>query len=384
MTSQPTSPLAAKPHYLLLDGLRGVAAFLVLWYHVFEGYAFAGQAPAVPNLTHGYLAVDFFFLLSGFVMGYAYDDRWHGRLTVKRFFLRRLIRLHPMVVMGAVVGVAAFVLGGCLRWDGTQTAISSVMLALLLQMFLLPALPGTAADVRGNGEMFSRNGPSWSLFFEYVGNILYALFLRRLSTRWLAVLTGILGIALTLFAALDVSGYGMLGVGWSLADWNLPGGVLRMLFPYALGLLLSRKFRPVKVRGAFWICSALLLTLFLAPPFANQGGLCLNALYDVACIILIFPLILWLAASGHTSDRLSTGLCRFLGDISYPLYIVHYPLMYLFYAWMIETGNTGWDTAWPQSFAVVGNSLLLAFILLKIYDLPIRKWLGERFLETGH
>ncbi len=384
MPPQPTSPLAAKPHYLLLDGLRGVAALLVLWYHVFEGYAFSSGAAAVPYLNHGYLAVDFFFLLSGFVIGYAYDDRWCGRLTVSNFFLRRLVRLHPMVVMGAVVGTAAFILGGCLRWDGTQTAISSVMLALLLQMFLLPALPGTAADVRGNGEMFSLNGPSWTLFFEYVGNILYAIFLRRLSTRWLAVLTGVLGIALTLFAALDVSGYGMLGVGWSLADWNLPGGVLRMLFPYALGLLLSRKFRPVKVRGAFWICSALLLALFLAPPFTPQGGLCVNALYDVVCIALAFPLILWLAASGHTSDRLSTGLCRFLGDISYPLYIVHYPLMYLFYAWMIETENTDWETAWPQSLAVVGGSILTAFILLKIYDLPVRKWLAERFLKNRH
>ena len=93
-----------KPHYELLDGLRGVAALLVVWYHVFEGYAFAGGT-LIESINHGYLAVDFFFILSGFVIGYAYDDRWGKSLTVKNFFKRRLIRLHPMVVMGAVLGV---------------------------------------------------------------------------------------------------------------------------------------------------------------------------------------------------------------------------------------------------------------------------------------
>ena len=62
-----------KPHYGLLDGLRGVAALLVVWYHVFEGYAFAGGKPYIECINHGYLAVDFFFILSGFVIGYAYD-----------------------------------------------------------------------------------------------------------------------------------------------------------------------------------------------------------------------------------------------------------------------------------------------------------------------
>ena len=92
-----------KAHYDLLDGLRGVAALMVIWYHVFEGYAFAGGGN-IETLNHGYLAVDFFFILSGFVIGYAYDDRWGKSLTMKDFFKRRLIRLHPMVVMGAVLG----------------------------------------------------------------------------------------------------------------------------------------------------------------------------------------------------------------------------------------------------------------------------------------
>ncbi|MDE5638460.1 MAG: acyltransferase, partial [Odoribacter sp.] len=90
-----------KPHYELLDGLRGVAALLVIWYHVFEGFA---TSPVDQCFNHGYLAVDFFFILSGFVVGYAYDDRWKASMNVKEFFKRRLIRLHPMVIMGAVLG----------------------------------------------------------------------------------------------------------------------------------------------------------------------------------------------------------------------------------------------------------------------------------------
>lgn len=97
----------SKPHYDLLDGLRGVAALLVVWYHVFEGYAFAGGT-SIETINHGYLAVDFFFILSGFVIGYAYDDRWGKTLTVKNFFKRRLVRLHPMVVLGAVLGQLLF------------------------------------------------------------------------------------------------------------------------------------------------------------------------------------------------------------------------------------------------------------------------------------
>ena len=192
----------SKPHYELLDGLRGVAALVVILYHIFEGYAFASNG-TIDTLNHGYLAVDFFFILSGFVIGYAYDDRWGKGLTMKNFFKRRLIRLHPMVIMGAVLGAVTFYLQGCVQWDGTHIAISMVMLSLLCTMFFIPAMPGVGYEVRGNGEMFPLNGPCWSLFFEYIGNILYALFIRRLSNKALAVLVAVLGVALTLFAVLD-------------------------------------------------------------------------------------------------------------------------------------------------------------------------------------
>lgn len=340
-----------KPHYELLDGLRGVAALLVVWYHVFEGYAFAGGT-LIESINHGYLAVDFFFILSGFVIGYAYDDRWGKSLTVKNFFKRRLIRLHPMVVMGAVLGVITFCIQGSEQWDGTHVATSMVMWALLFAMFFIPAYPGAGYEVRGNGEMFPLNGPSWSLFFEYIGNILYALFIRRLSTKALTVFVVLLGICLACFAIFDVSGYGMIGVGWTLDSVNFVGGLLRMLFPFSLGLLLSRNFKPVKVRGAFWICSFVLLVLFCVPYVEGVEPICMNGLFEAFCIVVVFPVLIILGASGNTTDKTSTRICKFLGDISFPLYITHYPFMYLFYSWLIENQYFTFGETWRVALCV--------------------------------
>lgn len=368
-----------KPHYDLLDGLRGVAALLVVWYHVFEGYAFAGGG-TIESINHGYLAVDFFFILSGFVIGYAYDDRWSKSLTMKDFFKRRLIRLHPMVVMGVVLGVITFCIQGSVQWDGTHVATSMIMLSVLCSLFFIPALPGAGYEVRGNGEMFPLNGPSWSLFFEYIGNILYALFIRRLSTRALGVLVVLLGAGLTAFAAFDVSGYGNIGVGWTLDGVNFLGGSLRMLFPFTMGLFLSRIFKPMKVRGAFWICSAVLLALFSVPYLEGMEPVSMNGLYEMFCVIVVFPILIWLGASGSTTDKNSTRICKFLGDISFPLYIIHYPFMYLFYAWLIEKQLFTLGETWQVVLCVYIGSVVVAYLCLKLYDEPVRRWLSKKFL----
>lgn len=370
-----------KPHYELLDGLRGVAALLVVFYHIFEGFSFAGGGTLITVINHGYLAVDFFFILSGFVIGYAYDDRWKKNLTLKGFFKRRLIRLHPMIVMGAVIGCITFFIQGGVKWDGTQVATSAVMLALLLAMFFIPAYPGAGYDVRGNGEMFSLNGPSWSLFFEYIGNLLYALFIHRLGNKALTVLVILLGLGLSWFALSDVVGYGMIGVGWTLDGLNFWGGMLRMLFPFTLGMLISRNFRPLKVRGAFWICSVILLALFCVPYIEGHSPVCLNGVFEMVCIVVIFPMLVCLGASGQTTDKRSTRICKFLGDISYPLYAIHYPLMYLFYAWLIENKLYTLGETWPMAALVYFGSIVLAYLCLKLYDEPVRKWLGRKFVK---
>jgi len=365
-----------KPHYELLDGLRGVAALLVIWYHVFEGFA---TSPIDQRFNHGYLAVDFFFILSGFVIGYAYDDRWKTSMTIKDFIKRRLIRLHPMVVMGAVLGAITFYIQGCEKWDGTQVSISMLMLAMLLNLFLIPAIPGSGHEVRGNGEMYPLNGPSWSLFFEYIGNLLYALFIRRMSTKALTVLVIFAGIGLASFAISNLSGFGHLGVGWSLLDYNLLGGFLRLLFSFSIGLLMSRVFKPVHIRGAFWICSLTIAVLLSVPHIGGTEALWMNGIYDSVCSIIIFPILVYLGASGKTTDKGTSRICKFLGDISYPLYIVHYPFMYLFYAWVWGEKLT-FSQTWPVALGLFFGNILLAYLCLKLYDEPVRKWLSKRFL----
>ena len=368
----------SKPHYELLDGLRGVAALVVVWYHVFEGFATCAMDQRV---NHGYLAVDFFFMLSGFVVAYAYDDRWSTSLTVKGFVRRRLIRLHPMVVMGALLGCLTFCLQGGVRWDGTPVGTGALLVALVCSALLLPSLPGSVGEVRGNGEMFPLNGPSWSLFYEYVGNALYALVLRRLGTRVLAGVVVLCGAGLVWVAAGNFSGGCHLGLGWSLGGLNVPGGLLRLLFAFGGGLLLSRVFRQRRVRGAFWLCSSVLVGLLAVPYVGGDGSApsVLNGLYEVACVAVAFPLVVWAAASGRTTDAFSRRVCRFLGDISFPLYIVHYPFMYLFFdhVGLMKPAEEKLTFAesWPWALAVFAGSVALAWLLLKCYDEPVRRWL---------
>ena len=381
MKQQTLKPLYfadAKPHYELLDGLRGITALLVVIYHIFEGLAFAQASDGVGSglittLNHGHIAVDFFFILSGFVISYAYDDRW-GKMTVREFFKRRLIRLHPMLIMGAAIGALAFIAVGCEKWDGSVAPISWVMIAMLLTMCMIPAVPGVPFEVRGNGEMFPLNGPSWSLFFEYIGNICYALFMRRMSTKVLALLTLLLGIAHAWFFIGDISGYDMIGVGWTIDAVNFWGGFIRMLFPFSMGMLVARTFRPREVKGAFWICTFTLVALFAIPYIASNNGLSINSLYEFICIAFIFPGIVWLGACGYTTG-VTNRASRLLGELSYPLYIVHYPIMYIFYAWLIKNNIYTLGECWAVALLVVASSLTLAYLCLKLYDKPVRRFL---------
>ena len=380
-TISPKPFTVTKPHYELLDGLRGVAAVLVLFYHIFEGFSFAEITNEAGNgiiktLNHGHIAVDFFFMLSGFVISYAYDDRWKSMGTWQ-FFKRRLIRLHPMLLMGAIIGTIAFAFVGFEKWDGNTAPTGWVMTAMLLTMFMIPAVPGVPYEVRGNGEMFPLNGPAWSLFFEYIGNILYALIIRRLSTKMLALLTVILGCLHAWFFIGNISGYDMIGVGWTIDEVNFWGGFIRMLFPFTMGMLMARTFKPRRVKGAFWVCSAMLIALFSVPYIAPVNNISLNSLYEFICIATIFPFIVWLGACGSCETK-GTKINRLLGEISYPLYIVHYPIMYIFYAWLIKNEYYNLCDCWGMALLVIVSSIVLAFLCLKLYDEPVRRWLTKK------
>lgn len=375
MTTTANKPRA---RYELLDGLRGVAALMVILYHVGECFATSARDQW---LNHGYLAVDFFFVLSGFVLGYAYDGRWNKGMTTGGFLLRRVIRLQPMVLVAVVLGAISFVIQGCEHWDGTSVSMSAVILSFVMAFFMLPALPGSAPEIRGNGEMFPINGPSWSLFFEYIGSIFYALFLHRLSTRRLKVFVVTAGIALAAVALGNGSGDYHLGVGWTAAGLGFWMGLARMTFSFSVGLLLSRTFRPVKIRGAFWICSALIVAVLSVPYVGGaEQPMMLNAVYDLVCTVVVFPLIVYLGASGTTTDRQSGRICEFLGAISYPVYIIHYPFMYLMYAWAWKNGY-GVDRVWPVAAVIIVTVIVLAWMSLKYYDEPVRRWLSAKLLK---
>ena len=391
-----------KPHYILLDGLRGVAALMILWYHVFEGFAFA-KGSVIETFNHGHLGVDFFFLLSGFVISYAYDDRWKSRqrstvksLSLKDFFKRRLIRLHPMLVMGAFIGLICFLLQGGVKWDGSSTPIHWTLIAFVLTLFFIPAYPGASYDIRGNAEMFPLNGPSWSLFFEYIGNILYALFIRKLSNKMLTVLVGTTGILWIWFVAFDISGYDMIGIGWTLDVVNFFGGLLRMMFPFTLGMLMARLFsqrttdnrrQSFFTNNIFWIATIVLFALFSVPYISGEdvtsrvptlANISLNGIYELFCIMVVFPLIVWIAAlSDSAQSKFTLRISKFLGDLSYPLYIVHYPVMYLFYAWLIKNQYYTLGETWQMVILVLVVCIVLAYACLKLYDEPIRKKLSK-------
>ncbi|MDD4848579.1 MAG: acyltransferase [Bacteroidales bacterium] len=359
-----------KPHYAILDGLRGVAALMVVVFHLFEAYATSHLDQII---NHGYLAVDFFFILSGFVIGYAYDDRWKT-MKIKDFIKRRLIRLHPMVVMGAVIGAVLFYFQGCSVWDVSKISIGMLLLATLINALMIPASVGS--EIRGVGEMYPLNGPSWSLMFEYIGNLLYAFFIHKLSNKALTVLVIAAGCGLAAFAV-----FGPLGdlcVGFSMTQNDLLGGSLRMIFAFSMGLLLSRIFRPIHIKGSFWWCSLLVVVLLAIPRIGGNEQLWMNGLFDTLCAVIIFPVLVYMGASGKTTDKITTRICQFLGDISYPLYMVHYPFIYWYYAW-VKNENLTFVESLPGAVALVVGSVMLAYLCLKFYDIPVRKYLTRKF-----
>ena len=364
--------MAAKPHYIILDGLRGVAALMVLGYHLFEAVAFAEGAPE-QKMFNGFLGVDFFFILSGFVMGYAYDKRWNV-MSVGDFVKRRLIRLHPMVLMGVLIGIVAFCIQGCEKWDGSHVSLSLLMTGMLLAMFLLPV--PSSMDVRGNTEIFPLNGPHWSLFFEYIGSLLYALLLHKLSDRILKLWVAVMAVALLLIGLFGPAE--SIAYGWSSEPINLLGGSVRLLFCYPMGLLLSRLFlqhNPQKINGLVFGATAVLLVLLLSVP--SFHALAPNVVYQFICVTLLFPAIIWTAARGEVKDGRKKAV-SFLGRISYPLYAVHYPFIYLYIDW-INKGTTPFGPlGWTTPVIVAAMSITTAAICLIFYDEPIRRWLPTK------
>ncbi len=361
-----------KKHYEILDGLRGVAAIIVVAFHIFE--AFSGGNRFKQIINHGYLAVDFFFLLSGFVVAYAYDDRW-GKMTQWEFYKRRLIRLQPMVIMGMIIGAVLYyfqasdilfpMIAGMEVWK--------VILTMVIGFTLLPIPP--SMEIRGWGEMHPLDGPAWSLFFEYIANILYALIFRKFSNK-------VLSVFVLLFAGMLIN-YTVFGPkgdvigGWSLNLEQMNVGFTRLLYPFFAGILLSRLGKLINVKGAFWVCSLLIAIVLIVPRIGDENSLWMNGIYESFCIILVFPLIVSIGAGGEIKNPFSLKICKVLGDISYPIYITHYPLIYWYTAWVVDN-KVSLENGFALGIGVLAASILIAYLCLKLYDEPVRNWLQNK------
>lgn len=308
---QPIQPTRERTveHFAVLDGLRGVAAICVVVFHVMEF--------VTPNykdnfIAHGFLAVDLFFCLSGFVLAYSYDWRVKQRGALW-FMTRRFVRLHPLILLGACLGLASFVL------DPFSSLYKKYGLAASLTMTASAAtlIPWPSVPERYN-NLFYLNPQTWSLLWEYVASLAYALVLVRLSTRWLCALTFVGALVLIGTAA----HFGNLAVGWGAE--NAFGGAARVLYSFVAGVLIYRIGWIPRTSLGLYSVSCVLIAAFLIP-WSDER----NRILDPVVVIFVFPVLVAVGAGSIVSVT-SQKLCKSLGDVSYPLYVIHYPFLWLF------------------------------------------------------
>ena len=318
---------------------------------------------AVPDYSksfvgHGFLAVDFFFCLSGFVIGYAYDDRIR-ELGIAAFLKSRLIRLHPMVVLGSILGLLALFLDPFARHLPVIGAgkLSLVFFASVL-VIPLPILPERLLN------LFSLNAPSWSLFWEYVASVAYAVFLYRIGRRSLLLFTALAAAALCMTA---------YRAGSLMGGWGGPtffDGAARVAYSFAAGLLVYRSKWMFKTRLGFAGLSVLLLAALMMPYFKW------NWLVELLIVLFYLPFLVVLGA-GTTLTKRSEDLCTFSGNISYPLYMIHYAVIWAFASYLSsrKPGTLEWSLVVATSVVLLVG---LAYVVLILYDLPLRRYLGSK------
>ncbi|TWR29915.1 acyltransferase [Mucilaginibacter pallidiroseus] len=347
--------LKTRQHFEILDGLRGIAALAVVTFHFME-VAYTDYSKDF--IAHGFLAVDFFFCLSGFVIAYAYDGRIE-KISTWEFFKFRLIRLHPLVILGTVLGLLAFMFDPFT--DGAQAYSAGKLAIVIICSLLMIPVPNMPERVF---NLFGLNAPAWSLFWEYVFNILYAIVLYKLARKWLWAL---LGIAALLISWVALRADNLMG-GWN-GDTFWDGGV-RIFYSFTAGMLVYRSNLIIKNKLGFLGVAALLMLAFLMP-----FGKC-NWLTEPLVVMIYFPLIVALGA-GTTLLNGMQKLCVFLGELSYPLYMTHYAVIWMF---------AGYYTAHkPDTLHLTGIIIgglivlpLFAWLVMKLYDKPLRGYLNSK------
>jgi peptidoglycan/LPS O-acetylase OafA/YrhL len=343
-----------KRRFVFLDGLRGIAAFSVAWLHA--GIDFNQKYfPA-----HGYLAVDFFFCLSGFVVAYAYEARIKTGMAFGVFCAARFTRLYPMIFMAALLANAIYVLATPLV-GFSQLMLLSASVFLLLPFGLFFHL-----------QAFPANGPVWSLCFEVFANALYFADAKQAvpQFRKYVVILACFGIALG-FIIIRVGTVSAVGFA---SPQSFIAGFTRVLYSFLVGVMIFRfGGGNLCVRLPGWVLVAI-LALVLCMPVPPEPWI-----YDIVAILIIFPVIVALGAKVQPGGM--APVWEFCGRMSYPLYIIHQPVMrathYLFYP--------GVGRPYPAFVALASLliSTVLAYVLLVAFDEPLRLRLTPRRKPAG-
>ena len=351
--------LTGRPRaFHLLDLLRGLAAMSVITLHFPQAFA-----PLVAQ--QAYLAVDLFFAMSGFVLAFAYDQRLRDGMSAGGFMVARLIRLYPFYVLALLPSLVEFAYAYRDEHINVQIGLSSV-----LNLLMIPAPPMGLRD----DPLFPANFVAWTLAFELLANLIYALSCRWLTGARLTLLVAASGLLVGLIALSrgDLNG----GAYW----FDLHLAVARVMFSFFLGVLLFRCHFAGRLPD--WRGSAVLpvgaTILALGLPVPDE----LRGLFDGACVLIVFPALL-IAAVSHP-PRPRSGVATFLGDVSYPIYVLQIPVFNALVLGAPHLQPGLLERAAPWS-GLLGLVTLCGAVwwLLRYYDIPTRRWLVNRAGRQG-
>lgn len=349
-----STDIAERDRFVVLDGMRGLAALAVITDHV--------PSELMRALLPGrYLAVDFFFVLSGFVLAHVYGERLARGMGLLSFMRVRAIRLYPLYLAAVLISFVMAVIVAVKGWE--PFALWQVFTSLGFALLLLPCPP--ALSLWPNAP-FPLVGPSWSLFFEMVINAVYALVGRFLTPALCVGFMATGGGALTLavIAGMDVGGHA-----WS----NFLGGLLRVSFGFFAGVWLY-KMRVHWTAPALPVWAAFLI-LFAAMAMPTPHAL--RPYWDLFAVLFVFPPLVAMSANTRVKGSV-LDICAFVGLVSYGVYVLHVPL----FAWVrLALQHFGVFEQIPGA-AMVGLLAIIAIgvtaILHMVYDVPVRRFLSRK------
>lgn len=317
----------------VLDGLRGIAAIAVVVYHIGQS---TGVTLAVP---FGFLAVDLFFMMSGFVITRTYEDRISRQLSVRKFMLLRIARLYPVLLFSVIAAIAVH---SALGRPPTPTQVFGHL--ALIPNFSTP-------------NLYPLNPVLWSLLFEVLLNLGHGMAARHLTVTRVCSFTMLAGAGF----AFVIWQYHGAGVGWNGATFL--AGFARAGWGYGTGMVIARvALHPP--RAIAWGAIATATVLLLAPP-VNY-----TAVRVLATLFVFFPLAT--AAATLISKTCLDPFFGWIGGLSYPLYAIHAPILLL-------------AAFGPKHSFVYWSFVTTAIIIFsaaveKFYDAPLRRVL-KRTLE---